>query len=190
MNERPESAEGTEVVELLIQQHNEIRGLFTEVKQCEGEARAAAFGRLRRMLAVHETAEEEIVHPNARRMIKDGDRVIDQRLAEENLAKRMLRELKSIGMDSPEFPKRLQDLRQAVLDHAEREEREEFPKIRKNSSEQQLRVMATAVTAAEALAPTHPHPGVESVSANLLVGPDAAMMDRTRDAVRKVMKCS
>jgi hemerythrin superfamily protein len=188
MNERPEPAESTDVVELLIHQHNEIRELFTEAKQAKGEARAEAFDRLRRMLAVHETAEEEIVHPNARRMIKDGDRVIDQRLAEENLAKRMLRELESIGTDSPEFPTRLQDLRQAVLDHAEKEEREEFPEIRRNSSEQQLRVMTTAVKAAEALAPTHPHPGLESAGANLLVGPYAAMMDRTRDAVRRVMK--
>jgi hemerythrin superfamily protein len=188
MNERPEPAEGTDVVELLIHQHNQIRELFTEVKQCKDEARAEAFDRLRRMLAVHETAEEEIVHPNARRMIKDGDRVIDHRLAEENLAKRMLSELESIGTNSPAFTKRLQDLRQAVLDHAEQEEREEFPGIREHSNAQQLRVMATAVKAAEALAPTHPHPGVESTGANLLIGPYAAMMDRTRDAVRKVMK--
>ncbi|MBC6461197.1 hemerythrin domain-containing protein [Actinomadura sp. HBU206391] len=190
VNKRSEPADDMDVVDLLIHQHNEIRELFTEVKRSKGEARAEAFGRLRRLLAVHETAEEEIVHPNARRMAEDGDLIIDRRLAEENLSKRMLSELEHMGADSPEFPKRLQDLRQAVLDHAENEEREEFPAIREHASEQQLRVMATAVKAAEALAPTHPHPGVESTGANLLIGPYAAMMDRTRDAVRKVMKRS
>jgi hypothetical protein len=45
--------------------------------------------------------------------------------------------------------------------------------------------MAAAVKAAEAMAPTHPHAGVESAAANLLVGPFAAMMDRTRDVLRK-----
>jgi hemerythrin superfamily protein len=190
VDKRSEPADGMDVVDLLIHQHNEIRELFTEVKQSKGEARAEAFERLRRLLAVHETAEEEIVHPNARRMAEDGDLIIDRRLAEENLSKRMLSELEHVGTDSPEFPKRLQELRQAVLDHAEQEEREEFTAIREHANEQQLRVMATAVKAAEALAPTHPHPGVESAGANLLIGPYAAMMDRTRDAVRKVLKRS
>jgi hemerythrin superfamily protein len=190
MNQRPESTDKMDVVELLIHQHDEIRELFAEVKRCKGDERADAFDRLRRLLAVHETAEEEVVHPNARRMIKNGDQVIEERLAEENLAKRKLSEIESIGTDSPEFPKRLEDLRKAVLDHAEHEEREEFPQIRKQSSEEQLWVMATAVKAAEALAPTHPHPGLESTGANLLVGPFAAMMDRTRDVVRKAMKRS
>jgi hypothetical protein len=33
------------------------------------------------------------------------------------------------------------------------------------------------------MAPTRPHPGVESAAANILVGPFAAMLDRTRDAI-------
>ncbi|GAB4585097.1 hypothetical protein Ntsu_29290 [Nocardia sp. IFM 10818] len=43
--------------------------------------------------------------------------------------------------------------------------------------------MRRAVEIAEALAPTRPHAGVESVGANLLVGPFAAMLDRARDAI-------
>jgi hypothetical protein len=53
------------------------------------------------------------------------------------------------------------------------------------STAQQMRGMAAAVKAAEALAPAHPHPGVESPTANMLVGPFAAMMDRTRDVIRQ-----
>lgn len=48
--------------------------------------------------------------------------------------------------------------------------------------------MAKAVKAAEAMAPTRPHPGVESATANVALGPVAALMDRTKDAVRKAMK--
>jgi hypothetical protein len=47
--------------------------------------------------------------------------------------------------------------------------------------------MASAVRAAEAMAPTHPHPGVESMTANLMAGPIASVVDRTRDAVRAVL---
>jgi hypothetical protein len=41
--------------------------------------------------------------------------------------------------------------------------------------------MKTAAEFAELTAPTRPHPGVESATANLLVGPFAAMLDRARD---------
>lgn len=41
--------------------------------------------------------------------------------------------------------------------------------------------------AAEAMAPTRPHPGVESAPATMALGPVTALMDRTRDAVRAVM---
>ncbi len=37
------------------------------------------------------------------------------------------------------------------------------------------------------MAPPHPHPGTESAAQNLKLGPLAAVVDRTRDAVRKAM---
>lgn len=46
--------------------------------------------------------------------------------------------------------------------------------------------MAKAVRAAEAVAPTHPHQGVESPTKNVAVGPVAAVADRVRDAIEKV----
>ncbi|MCW2901423.1 MAG: sle [Streptosporangiaceae bacterium] len=188
MTDRPDAKDDNDVIELLLDQHREIRSLFGEVESSSGKERSEVFDRLRRLLAVHETAEEEVVHPNARQAIPDGDRVVDARLSEENESKRLLSELERIGPDAPEFMPQFMELRQAVLQHAENEEREEFPALRANSSEQRLSIMATAVRAAEALAPTHPHPGVESAGANLLTGPFMAMMDRTRDVVRKAVK--
>jgi hypothetical protein len=44
--------------------------------------------------------------------------------------------------------------------------------------------MAAAVRAAEAIAPTHPHPGTESATKNMLAGPLLAMSDRVRDLIR------
>jgi hemerythrin superfamily protein len=187
MTERPESMPENNVIDLLLRQHQEIRRLFGEVQNATGDARIAAFDRLRRLLAVHETAEEEIVHPYARRTIDGGATIIDARLTEENQAKTMLAELEDIGPEGPEFDQKLIELRTAVLDHAEHEEKDEFPYIAKEATEQQLKGMADAVKAAEAMAPTHPHPGVESPTANLLTGPFAAMMDRTRDVIKRAM---
>jgi hypothetical protein len=41
--------------------------------------------------------------------------------------------------------------------------------------------MRNAARLAQATAPTRPHPGVESATANMLAGPFAAMLDRARD---------
>jgi hypothetical protein len=78
------------------------------------------------------------------------------------------------------------ELREAVLAHADSEEVEEFPLI-EQESEKTRAMMADAVRAAETIAPTHPHPGVESATANFLAGPLASLVDRTRDAVRAVL---
>jgi Hemerythrin HHE cation binding domain len=175
-----------DVVDLLIQQHSLIRDLFDEVRSAQpAEAQQEAFYRLRRMLAVHETAEEEVVHPAARRVLAGGnDGLVDDRLAEENEAKQLLSQLEGLQAGEPGFLELLDDLRLAVLAHARSEERYEFMQLRAKLDAATLQAMATAVKAAEAFAPTHPHAGVESATANLAAGPIAAIVDRVKDAVR------
>ena len=79
-------------------------------------------------------------------------------------------------------------LKTQVLAHAQNEEREEFPLLRSKVDQAELTKMAKAVKATEAIAPTRPHPGVESGTANLMVGPIASVIDRTRDAIRAAMR--
>jgi hemerythrin superfamily protein len=129
MNQWPEAATQDDVVDLLLAQHQEIRRLFAETEGTGGQARAESFDRLRRLLAVHETAEEQVLHPEARRTLDDGDQVVDARLDEENQAKRMLEDLERVGPDAPNFLILLEQLKQAVLEHAEHEERDEFPQF-------------------------------------------------------------
>jgi hemerythrin superfamily protein len=186
MTKRLETMPETDAVELLIHQHEEIRGLLQEVDKTKGDRRVEAFERLRRLLAVHETAEEEIVHPVARRSLKNGHRMIDARLEEENEGKKMLQALEKMGPSARGFDALFAEFRKAVLEHAEHEEREEFAELRTHSSGER-RVMSAAIKVAEATAPTHPHPGVETATRNMLVGPFASVADRIRDVVRKAM---
>jgi hemerythrin superfamily protein len=181
---RSETIAETDVIELLILQHAQIRDLFAEVHKATGRARKEAFERLVRLLAVHETAEEEIVHPIARRALPGGEGIVDDRLAEERQGKELLAELDGMDPDDPGFASRLDVLRITVLDHARAEERYEFFRLREEFGPAQRRAMAAAVKAAEATAPTHPHPGTESATKNLLLGPAAAIADRVRDMIR------
>jgi hemerythrin superfamily protein len=183
----PELMDESDVVGLLLRQHATIRDMFDDVEEATGEARAEAFQGLVRMLAVHETAEEEIVHPYARRALDDGDAIVDERLREENEAKQLLSLMEERGTDDPSFDSHLRKLRIAVTEHARAEERYEFTQLMRETSEAERRTMALGVKAAEALAPTHPHPGVESATKNIVVGTPAAIIDRARDVIRRAM---
>lgn len=174
-----------DVVKFLTDQHNLIKDLFEEVLSASSDkARDKAFTQLRQLLAVHETAEEMVVHPRARHEIDGGDAIVDARLEEENAAKKQLSKLESMDIGSKEFIDELTKFRDAVIDHADHEEAEEFNKLASQLSSDDLERMAKAVQAAEAIAPTRPHAGVESAKLNFAVGPFASMLDRARDVIK------
>jgi hypothetical protein len=176
------------VVEFLKGQHNTIKTLFAQTLNAPDNAkREQAFNELRKLLAVHETAEEMVVHPRARRENEAGDAVVRARLAEENEAKKHLEKIEQMEIGSPEFLTALQKLQAAVVDHAEHEENDEFSKLQNNLDADELKRMAGAVKAAEKIAPTHPHAGVESATANFAIGPFAALVDRARDAIKSAI---
>ena len=173
------------VLELLVDQHAQIRKLFAEIELATGKRRQSLFEDLVRLLAAHETAEEEVVHPAARRELDRGDDIVEGRLKEEDDAKRALADLYDLGVDHPEFDGRLRSLANAVTQHARHEESQEFARLAKTVKPDELRKMADVVRAAETIAPTRPHPRTgESALANLAVGPPLAVFDRARDAIR------
>jgi hemerythrin superfamily protein len=179
--------EETDIIDLLTHQHSLIQDLFGRVEATRGADRRHAWEQLVRLLAVHETAEEEIVHPVARRAVDGGDQIVDDRLAEENEAKQLLERLDGMDPGDRDFMPLFQTLRASVLEHARAEERYEFPYLSAHIGAAQRRTMAASVKAAEAMAPTHPHAGVESAKANILTGTPMAIMDRIRDVIRKAV---
>jgi hemerythrin superfamily protein len=176
-------AQQQDVIELLLDQHNQVRALFTRVKAAEGKEKEQAFHELVRLLAVHESAEEQVVHPIARKPA--GNSVVEARLHEESDAKHALSRLYDLGVDSPRFDPEFAEFEKAVLAHAANEEKEEFPELRSAIEPDELRRMAGALEAAEAISPTRPHPAAgENPFSNLLLGPPVAVFDKARDAVR------
>jgi hemerythrin superfamily protein len=176
-----------DVIDLLIAQHDRMERLFVDLLTsvaARAEERAATFDELVRVLAVHEAAEEEVVHPYARAAIADGEQIVDARLEEERLAKDQLASLCAMGVDSPEFELRLLALRDVVAEHARAEERHEFTRLRACVEPATLRAMATAVRTAEALAPDRHDIDPSAKRARLALDPPLAVFDRARDLVR------
>jgi hemerythrin superfamily protein len=173
-----------DVIGFLKAQHNLIEDMFDQVLHAsDPHAREKPFVQLRQLLAVHETAEEMVVHPRVRREVDAIDSIVDARLEEEHDAKELLSSIEKIDITSQQFIDELTKLRDAVMDHALHEESFEFPKLQRELDAEELKRLGTAVRAAEAIAPTRPHAGVESAKLNFAVGPFASMIDRARDLI-------
>jgi hypothetical protein len=179
-----------DVVDFVVHQHTQIRDLLAEVLNTTGQERRDAFRAVLRLLAVHETAEEEVVHPTVRALEPGAGELVDARLEEERAANELLEQLDDMDTDDPAFMPLFVKLRAAVITHALYEQRYEFNRIRQHVSAPRRAAMRVLVQAAEGAAPTRPHAGVESAAANLILGPPLAIMDRARDAIRRVRERS
>jgi hemerythrin superfamily protein len=171
-----------DVIRLLLEQHAQIRDLFAQVKSQTGEEKQKTFDALRALLAVHETAEELVLRPVTEKVAGQG--VAQARNQEEKEANEVLATLEKLSVDDPEFATKFEAFEQSVDKHAEAEEHEEFSQVLAQCDEGQRATMGRKIKAAEALAPTHPHPSVAGDrTAQMLTGPFAAMVDRVRDVV-------
>jgi hemerythrin superfamily protein len=158
--------------------------MFTAVTTAAGEEKSRRFDELRALLAVHETAEEMVLRPVTRETA--GDSVAEARMHEESEATQVLAELEKMDISSADFNRTLSSFEKAVSEHAENEETEEFPAILARCDEDKRASMGKQVLAAEAIAPTHPHPSAAgSTTAQFVAGPFASLVDRTRDAIKK-----
>lgn len=175
------------VTELLRGQHRQVEVLFEQVIGADGDARTELFDCLRATLAVHETAEELVVHPAARRLGEDGERIVEARLDEEGKAKEALAELEKLTVHGEGFGPKLLAFKQDVLAHAEAEERELFPLLEGSCDQEEQERMAELIRAAEKLAPTHPHPHLpDSALPQLVMGPFVGMIDKVRDKLSEM----
>lgn len=179
-----QTMKGEDVLAILLSQHERVKRLMADVRASRGEHKQQAFDELRALLAAHETAEEMVLRP-VTRSIGDGQ-VADARNAEEDEANHVLAHLETLDVGSPEFDNEFASFERAVIQHAEKEEHEEFPRLRADSSPERLTRLGKALLAAEKLAPTHPHPGTAgSTAAQWTTGPFVSMIDHARDAISK-----
>lgn len=178
-----------DLVDVLLQQHTQIRELLNAVTEQQDAGRETAFTALVRLLAVHEAAEEQVLHPVARVRLPDGDKIADARIQEEEESKRLLQELERMGTGHDDFDAQFALLRELVSRHAANEEHHEFPGMREHYDAHERGLLGMALKAAEALAPTHPHPkDPNRPPANIVAGPMVALADRARDLLKEAMQ--
>jgi hemerythrin superfamily protein len=175
-----------DVVDLLLRQHGALRRLCEEVANAAPGAKEEPFRALVRLMAVHEAVEEEIVHPYVKRRV-GAEAGVPDLLDEEREVKKMLVALDALGPSGAGFDALFAQFRTLLLAHASKEEKGEFSGLREKTGQAERTAIAAAVRVASAMAPTHPHPGLESGPRSVLVGTPMAMIDRARDMLRDAM---
>jgi hemerythrin superfamily protein len=177
---------GNSVVELLLQDHQEVKASFTSFETADRSKWWDMFQDLVGDLVRHEVAEEEIVFPEARKVLPNGDAIVDARIGEQSEAEELLSKMEKGGPNDPNFAANLTHLREAVLMHAESEEQTVFQPMAQALDAERLEKLGNRYAKAKAIAPTHPHPHApDTPPGNMALGPVAALADRIRDAVRK-----
>jgi hemerythrin superfamily protein len=116
-----------DIVRILLTQHADVKDLLDQIEAASGTTRKKLFTQLTTMLKAHETAEEAVVRPVTKETA--GEDVVDARNAEEAEADEVIAALSDLDVDSDDFDAQFAEFKQAVSDHAEAEETEEFPTI-------------------------------------------------------------
>ncbi len=175
-----------DLIDALLEDHETVKALFTRIATAKGQQQVELFGELRENLVRHEVAEEEIVRPLTRSTLVDGESIAEHRIGEEAKAEETLKQMEKSEVGSTEWLSLFEMLRTAVLEHAEKEETIEFPGLRAGVDADQLEKAQKMFEGAKKIAPTHPHPGTpNTATANMALGPIAALVDRARDAIAK-----
>jgi hemerythrin superfamily protein len=151
-----------DVIAVIASQHEHVKKLLEAVRQETGQRRAAAFRILRLTLALHETAEERAIHPQALHQLGPNDRAATNRIAEEQTAGQTIAALELIDVDSDQFNYTFGHLAASVADHAAAEEAFEWPALRPITDPAVINAMTEQMRAVTQLAGDPSAPGVEA----------------------------
>jgi hemerythrin superfamily protein len=174
------------VIEKLLEDHQRVKQSFAKFEAADRQKWWGMFQDLTNDLVRHEVAEEEIVYPEVRKALPDGDKLADARISEQAEAEELLSAMEKKGEGDKDFAANLTKLREAVLAHAEKEEQTVFIPLASAVNQERLEQLGQRYEKAKSMAPTHPHPNApDTPPGNMMLGPVAAIADRFRDAVRK-----
>jgi hypothetical protein len=134
-----------DVVDVLRHEHTQIRQLCADVREAGSDGTASAVAALQRAVHLHRLGELAVVHPAARNSGRDGDTIALACQTESAAVERALTDVGRLGVGHPDFDNRFAAVADALLHHAETQERDEFPLLRRWVPAQRLHMMAGAM---------------------------------------------
>jgi hemerythrin superfamily protein len=146
-----------DVIALLIEDHKRVRGLLEELSESTERGvkrRQTLLQTIAQELRIHTTVEEEMVYPALKRIADeqdDDERVLYYEAKEEHhVVDLLLPELEALDPGTPEFSAKACVLEELVGHHADEEEDEMFPLMKKRIEHDELVALGEQVEARKA----------------------------------------
>ena len=122
-------------IDLLTQDHQVVRGLFQQFKSAQEDEDDARMADIAQQvfdeLEVHTTIEEEIFYPAVRKADEELAESVDEGIQEHHVVKVLMGEIDGLEGGSDEWIAKMTVLIENVEHHAEEEEKEMFPPLRR-----------------------------------------------------------
>lgn len=129
-----DTSEGIDAVELLTQDHDNVKALF-EKYEATGERAHATKKKLATQICLeltkHATAEEEIFYPAVRETGGDSEELVDEATVEHASVKDLIAQILAMEPGDELYDAKIKVLSEQVEHHVEEEESEMFPKAKK-----------------------------------------------------------
>ena len=188
MNQAKPGASG-DAIELLTGQHREVEQVWTQLEAAHAtgsDVQNQLAEQIITMLSQHDAIETQFLYPELRSAADaQGQQLSDHSLEEHQQVREMLSAVDGKDVRDESVYSTLSRCISAVTSHVAEEEQEIFPLLRQSCSPERLNELGQEMTAALAMAPTHPHPTTPNSKVGATVaGAVTGVMDKARDAIR------
>lgn len=177
-------AEAKDMVSVLVEDHHEIKEYFTQLESAtDGKSRREIADKLTAEVARHSVAEEMYLYPAARKVLANGDELVDEEIKEHSEAEELLKRWEKLDGDDPEFMTVYGEIKKGLLHHIDEEEEPKlFPEMQAKLSQEEQDELGEKITKAKKLAPTRPHPSApDEPPMDKVLGVPMGIVDRIRD---------
>jgi hemerythrin superfamily protein len=132
-------------IDLLESQHREVEELFSKIEGARrSEKKAELFDKLADNLAIHAAIEEHHFYPAVKE--RRTEDILLESLEEHLAIKRVLADLLDMDVEDEKFDAKVTVLKEEIEHHVKEEEKELFPKVKKLFNEEELTIIAQAMT--------------------------------------------
>src|SRR3954454_23059265 len=116
-------ADGSDMVSVLVKDHEEMKEFFRQLEATtDPKERRDIADRLTAEVARHSVAEEMFLYPAARKVLPNGDELIDEEIKEHAEVEELLKRWEGMDGDDPQFMTIFQQIRDGLLHHIDEEE--------------------------------------------------------------------
>ena len=176
-----------DAITLLREDHKTVERLFKRFENAGDRAhveKRQLVDRIIEALSIHAAIEEQVFYPVARATVPDTEDLALESLEEHHIVKWVLSELNGLDPGDERFDAKVTVAIENVRHHVKEEEREFFPRVRRELSRKALAELGDALAEAKKSAPTHPHPRLPDVPpGNAVMGAVAGVVDRVGDNI-------